>query len=213
MSAYTWLRRSVGQLLYERRYGVRTAERVDLADIGLDGEDRVYYAALNWRALRRALPRAEVGDGDVFIDFGSGMGRVIVEASRYPFRKVIGVELSEELTRIARDNIRTMRVRRRCGEIELIASDVLDYDIPDDVTVAFFNNPFRGRIFSDVIDRLLESADRAPRPVRLIYGNPLEEPYLLGTGRFRHLRTIHLKPDPLGPPFGTIRTYDLLPKP
>ncbi|MFC6005458.1 hypothetical protein ACFPZ0_28435, partial [Streptomonospora nanhaiensis] len=128
------------------------------------------------------------------------------------FRKVIGVGLSAELTDIARDNIQNMRVRRRCGEIELIASDVLDYDIPDDVTVAFFNNPFRGKIFSEVIDRLVASVDRAPRPVRMIYGNPLEEPYLVSTGRFQHLRTIELKPDPLGPPFGTIRTYDLLPK-
>ena len=212
MSAYKWLRRNVGQLLYERRYGVRTAERVDLADMGLDGEDRVYYAALNWRALRRVLPKSEVSERDVFVDFGSGMGRVIVQASQYPFGKVIGVELSAELTDIARDNIKNMRVRRRCGEIELIASDVLDYDIPDDVTVAFFNNPFRGKIFSEVIDRLVASVDRAPRPVRMIYGNPLEEPYLVSTGRFQHLRTIELKPDPLGPPFGTIRTYDLLPK-
>ncbi|MEQ4721109.1 methyltransferase domain-containing protein [Nonomuraea sp. B19D2] len=212
MSAYKWLRRNVGQLLYERRYGVRTAERVDLADIGLDGEDRVYYAALNWRALRKALPTSEVGERDVFVDFGSGMGRVIVQASQYPFKRVIGVELSEELTDIAKENVRNMRVRRKCGEIELIASDVLDYDIPDDVTVAFFNNPFRGKIFSEVIDRLVASVDRAPRPVRMIYGNPLEEPYLMSTGRFRHLRTINLKPDPLGPPFGTIRTYDLLPR-
>ncbi|MEV0381974.1 class I SAM-dependent methyltransferase [Nonomuraea sp. NPDC050643] len=212
MSAYKWLRRNVGQLLYERRYGVRTAERVDLADIGLDGEDRVYYAAVNWQALRKALPKSEVGERDVFVDFGSGMGRAIVQASQYPFGRVIGVELSEELTGIARENVRNMRVRRRCGEIELIASDVLDYAIPDDVTVAFFNNPFRGKIFSEVIDRLIASVDRVPRPVRVIYGNPLEEPYLLSTGRFRHLRTIDLKPDPLGPPFGTIRTYDLLPK-
>ncbi|MEV0228343.1 methyltransferase domain-containing protein [Nonomuraea sp. NPDC050786] len=212
MSAYKWLRRNVGQLLYERRYGVRTAERVDLADMGLEGEDRVYYAALNWRALRKALPKSEVGERDVFVDFGSGMGRVIVQASQYPFKRVIGVELSEELTEIAKENVRNMRVRRKCGEIQLIASDVLDYDIPDDVTVAFFNNPFRGKIFSEVIDRLVASVDRAPRPVRMIYGNPLEEPYLLSTGRFRHLRTINLKPDPLGPPFGTIRTYDLLPR-
>ncbi|MEV4108159.1 methyltransferase domain-containing protein [Nonomuraea sp. NPDC049695] len=212
MSAYKWLRRNVGQLLYERRYGVRTAERVDLADMGLEGEDRVYYAALNWRALRKALPKSEVGERDVFVDFGSGMGRVIVQASQYPFKRVIGVELSEELTGIAKENVRNMRVRRKCGEIELIASDVLDYAIPDDVTVAFFNNPFRGKIFSEVIDRLVASVDRAPRPVRMIYGNPLEEPYLMSTGRFRHLRTINLKPDPLGPPFGTIRTYDLLPR-
>ncbi|MGW0808381.1 class I SAM-dependent methyltransferase [Nonomuraea sp. NPDC002799] len=212
MSAYTWLRRSVGQLLYERRYGVRTADRVDLADFGLDGEERVSYIAFNWRGLRKALPMSEVSERDVFMDFGSGMGRVIVEASRYPFARVIGVELSEELTEIARENVANMRVRRRCGDIELVVSDALDYDIPDDVTVVFFNNPFRGKTFGEVADRLIASVDRAPRRIRMIYYNPVEEPYLTSTGRFRHVRTIELKPDPLNPPFGTIRTYDLLPK-
>ncbi|HEX4814809.1 MAG TPA: class I SAM-dependent methyltransferase [Nonomuraea sp.] len=210
MSAHAWLR-GLGRALYERRYGVRTADRVDLADLGLDGADRVYYVPLRWGALRKALPKGEVSGRDVFLDFGSGKGRVVVEAARYPFRRVIGVELSAELAGIARDNVRNMRVRRRCGEIELVVSDVLDYAIPDDVTVTFFNNPFRGPIFSAVIDRLVASADRAPRPVRVIYYNPVEEAYLLGTGRFRHVRTIPLTPDPLGPPFGTFRIYDLLP--
>ncbi|MEU0571012.1 hypothetical protein ABZ297_37245 [Nonomuraea sp. NPDC005983] len=214
MNPYKWLRRNAANLLYERRYGVRTAERVDLEDIGLAGEDRVYYAALNWRALRRALPVREVTSQDVFIDFGSGMGRAIVQAASYPFRRVIGVELSEQLTEIARQNVVAMRVRRRCGEIELVASDVLEYDIPDDVTVAFFNNPFRGQIFSNVIDRLLVSVDRNPRRVRMVYGNPAEEEYLLSTGRFEHTGTIVTRRnDPLGPPFGTIRTYEVLPKP
>ncbi len=40
-----------------------------------------------------------------FVDVGSGKGRALLLASDYPFRKIIGVELSPELDRIARANI------------------------------------------------------------------------------------------------------------
>ena len=40
-----------------------------------------------------------------FVDVGLGKGRALLLASDYPFREVIGVELSPELDRIARSNI------------------------------------------------------------------------------------------------------------
>ena len=40
-----------------------------------------------------------------FVDVGSGKGRALLLASDYPFREIIGVELSPELERVARTNI------------------------------------------------------------------------------------------------------------
>ncbi|MGV9777654.1 methyltransferase domain-containing protein [Streptosporangium sp. NPDC003464] len=208
--SYAWLRRSSVQLLFERRYGVRTAEVVSLDEFGLGHQERVYYSAANWQTLRRTLPLRDVGEHDVFIDLGSGMGRMVLEAaSRYPFRKVIGVELSEQLNDIARENIANTRLRLRCADIDLVRSDVLEYEIPDDVSVVFLNNPFRGEIFAAAIEKLLATVDRNPRPVTVIYFNPVEEAFLLGTGRFRHLRTVtrgRRAPED-DSPFGTVRVY------
>jgi len=58
------------------------------------------------------------------------------------------------------------------------------------VTVVFFDNPFVGEIFATVVDRLLASVDRAPRPVRIIYFNPAEHERLLATGRIRLVRRL-----------------------
>ncbi|WP_433250288.1 methyltransferase domain-containing protein [Streptosporangium sp. CA-135522] len=207
--SYKWLRRTTGQLLFERRYGVRTSEVVSLEEFGLARHDRVYYSAANWRTLRRTLPRRDVGEHDVFIDLGSGMGRMVLEAaSQYPFRKVIGVELSEQLNGIARENLAGTRLRLRCKEVDLVRSDVLDYDIPDDVSVVFLNNPFRGETFATVIEKLIATVDRNPRPVTVIYFNPVEEAFLLGTGRFHHVRTVARRRRPAQDgPFGTVRVY------
>ncbi|QDT37699.1 class I SAM-dependent methyltransferase [Stratiformator vulcanicus] len=40
-----------------------------------------------------------------FVDLGSGKGRVLLMASEFPFREVVGVELSSQLHEIAANNI------------------------------------------------------------------------------------------------------------
>jgi hypothetical protein len=74
--------------------------------------------------------------------------------------------------------------------VELVTADATDYRLPDDVTVAYFANPFTGDIFRTVIEQLLESLDRRPRRLRLIYRNPVEHDYLMSTGRFRPVRRL-----------------------
>ncbi|TXK41939.1 class I SAM-dependent methyltransferase [Nonomuraea sp. C10] len=202
------LRQKLARLVYDGRYGVNTADFADLSEFGLDHPERVYYSPAHWGTLRRALPVSDVSEHDVFLDLGAGKGRMALEAaSRYPFGRVIGVELSPELTEIARSNLAGTRLRLRAGGVEFVHSDVLEYDIPDNVSVVFLNNPFRGRIFAAAVDRLIASADRSPRPLTVVYFNPVEEACLLGTGRFRHVRTVRRGTG--DDVFGTTRVYAL----
>jgi hypothetical protein len=175
------LRRSFdwsGELLH----GIKTSEVVRLEQLGLAGSNRVDYEPSSWLALRRVLRKRDVTAQDVFIDFGSGKGRVVYQAALYPFKRVIGVELSQELTEIAQRNIDHARAKLKCRNIELVYSDVLEYDIPDDVTVAYFYNPFEGDVFAAVIDKLVASLKRRPRVLRVIYANPREEAVLMRAG-------------------------------
>jgi hypothetical protein len=100
----------------------------------------------------------------------------------------VGVELSSSLCRIAAANVAARRDQLRCADIELVTADAARYAIPDDVTVVYLYNPFRGAVFQAVVDGLLKSLERSPRPLRVIYRTPLEEDLLLGTGRFRLTR-------------------------
>jgi hypothetical protein len=76
-----------------------------------------------------------------------------------------------------------------CKDIELVTVDAAQYDIPDDVTVAYFYNPFEGQVFSDVVDRIRASLVRRPRNLRLIYVNPVMHDYLIHSG-FRMVREV-----------------------
>src|SRR5437763_9033743 len=177
--------------LLERRHGIHTSGVVPLATLGVDGPDRVEYKPAPWLMLRRALPPRTVRPDDVFVDLGCGMGRAVYQAARrYPFRRVIGVELAPRLHAIASANIARNRHRLRCRDVVLVCADVLDYPIPDDVTVVFLGNPFTGRLFAAVLDALLASVDRRPREVTVVYFNPVEHERVLATGRARPGRRV-----------------------
>lgn len=189
--SYVWLRDGLTDLLFDRRLGVRTSGEIQLDDLAIAGEGRQRYKGAPWFMLRRILPRRTVTSDDVFLDIGSGMGRALLMAGSYPFRRVIGVELSEQLNDIARDNIDRTKDRMRCKDFALIQADAMEYPIPDDVTVVFMNNPFQGKIFEAVLKNVLDSYDRKPRNLRIVYGNPVEERILLSTGRIRMIGRMH----------------------
>lgn len=100
---------------------------------------------------------------DVFVDFGSGKGRIVYQAARYPLKRVIGVEISEKLNEIASANIEQNRSRLRCQDVELVTCDAADYGIPDDMTIAYFIYPFAGETFRHVIENIVDSLVRNPR--------------------------------------------------
>jgi hypothetical protein len=188
--AYLHVRRTLSSTLIERWTGTETSSEVDLETLGLAAEGRVRYEPSSWLDLRRILRRHDVGPDDVFADFGSGKGRVVLQAARYPFKRVIGVELSEDLTAIAKSNVAASGTRRRCREIEFVVADVLDLDVPDDLTFAYVYNPFSGAIFDALLQKLIASVDRSPRALRLIYRTPLEHERIMATGRFRLERSV-----------------------
>ena len=197
--------------LIERRLGIETSKVVTLRELGISASNRVDYEPSSWLALRRVLSQRDVTAQDVFIDFGCGKGRILVQAAKYPFRKIIGVELSTELIAIARRNLERVLPALLCRNIELVNKDVLHYEIPDEVTIAYFYNPFEGEIFAAVVDKLVASIRRRPRVLRIIYCSPREEGTLLAAGA-RVVKIVGgMRPTARWSRLSSIRLYALMP--
>jgi SAM-dependent methyltransferase len=197
----------------ERRNGINTADPVDLTNIGHAAPDRSSYKAAPWFALRRSLGPT-VSSDDVFLDLGSGRGRVVFQAAKhYRFRRVIGVELVPELHETAVLNIERNRGTLRCRDVRLICSDALEFSIPDDVTVVYLYNPFVGDTFAKVMDRLVASYDSRPRLIRLVYTNPVEHERLVAMRRFRVVRKVRaLRPNADWARSASTYTYEVVPQ-
>jgi hypothetical protein len=109
-----------------------------------------------------------------FIDYGSGKGRVLLLAARFPFRRVVGVEYSPKLHRIAERNLRSTRFAdRRSGPVESICMDAVQFRIPEESVVFYFYDPFERTIMGSVRDNVVRSYEDNPRSIVVIYLDPL----------------------------------------
>lgn len=109
-----------------------------------------------------------------FIDIGSGKGRALLLAAEYPFRRVLGVELLPELNRIAQENIGKFHSpTRRCFLVDSICGDATQFEFPQEPLVVYLFHPLLETGFRKVIANLQRSLQHTPRPVRVIYANPI----------------------------------------
>ena len=61
---------------------------------------------------------------------------------------------------------------RRCESVEFVCEDATNFEVPDNATIVYMYNPFRGEVFEQVVDNLRASVVRRRRPLRTIYLSP-----------------------------------------
>lgn len=131
-------------------------------------------------------------DGFTFIDLGSGKGRTLLMASHYPFKRIIGMELLEELNEIAVRNIAAYRgAEQLCLSIESYAGDARYFDFPAEPTILYLFNPFPRHVWRQVLVNLRNSMETAPRAVYMIYHNPVHEDILNSQSWLHELKRTH----------------------
>src|SRR5687768_8299951 len=91
--AYRGIRDTLSRVVFERRLPGDTASTVHLEEYGLNSPERHRYEPSRWFYMRRALWRERIGPDDVFVDFGAGKGRAVIQAAHRPFGRVVGVDI------------------------------------------------------------------------------------------------------------------------
>jgi hypothetical protein len=110
----------------------------------------------------------------VFVDLGSGKGRVLCLAAAHPFRRIIGVEFAEELHRIAEENLRRFHAPwRKTRDIRSTLCDATEFRWPLEPLVVFLFNPFREPVLGRVVENLTASHALKPRPIHVLYYMPV----------------------------------------
>lgn len=160
------------RLLYTRyrewRIGIQTCGNVYWDNTEIDPAC-TNYQPIDYASLDFLFDRQEIqSDRDVFLDYGSGKGRVIAVAATHPFKRVIGVEMSAELCATAHQNLDTAR-GKRCGAVEIIHIDAAAYRVPVEVNVIYFYLPFTGHIFKEVTEQIRISLAKAPRKLSILF--------------------------------------------
>ena len=162
---------------FDRRFAVDTAGILCLPELQSNHrfQHSNHYEPTNSSVFARALRQLAVDYRKfVFIDLGCGKGKALLLASDWPFRQVIGVELSPILLEIAERNIATYRGKKEgCREFRLVCADACSYELPPDNAVLFFFNPFKEPTLREVLENVGRSVAQCPREVFIIYEYPV----------------------------------------
>ena len=132
------------------------------------------------KTMRKALDKLEKMDINLkdyqFMDVGSGMGRNLLIASLFPFKSVFGVEISQGINDIARNNIELFSdPEQKCFNVKSFASDILDFEMPNDNMVMFFFEPFSQSVFSKFYARMLQKMNAGHHYVLIFLGGVFQE--------------------------------------
>lgn len=165
---------------FDRRFGVDTAGVIPHEDLKIDGPSAahaIHYQAVQPVLLQHAVAGLPINYPDyTFLDFGCGKGKALLLASSFPFKKIVGVELSAELTEIAASNWEKYKSKKqRCNTLELVCMDAARFPIPETPLVCFFYNPFRAEIMARVLKNIEESVRQNPRDLIILYLYPEAE--------------------------------------
>jgi SAM-dependent methyltransferase len=178
-------------------------------DVDYDWDHRVdtTAATLSWRSrllglfhspyqpTEPALFREMLGGMDLdfreftFIDIGSGKGRALLMAADFPFQRVLGVELLAELHGIAQENIkRYASPSRQCFSLQSVCADAREFRFPPGALLLYLFHPLPESGLRQLLENLEKSARENPRPIYLLYHNPLLEHVLAAS---RTLKKVH----------------------
>lgn len=163
---------------FDKQFGTDTSGIVELCELGMSKEKRAHgvrYEATYTSLAQKILQDLDIQHGNfTFVDVGAGKGRILLLASEYPYRHVIGVEFSQELAAISKKNneVYSKTGRNRC-EIEVLCMDARQYAIPDGNVVLYLYNPFGPAVLWALLSHIKESLLSHPKELLIIYVNPM----------------------------------------
>ena len=156
-------------LWFDWTRNVQTAGEVSLRNAGVEpalaGDSEAYQPARPTH-IRRALRHLAVHDMSdyTYIDLGSGKGRTLFIAAEWPFRDIIGVELTPVLQAQACANIQNFRQRKNgCERLQSVRMNAVDFVFPETKLVLYMFNPFGLATVRQVLSNLATSLQRHPR--------------------------------------------------
>jgi SAM-dependent methyltransferase len=161
---------------FDIRYGLHTFHKVKLDDLTIQSENKqwgVDYMPTGVLPFKKLMKEIDFPKESVFVDVGCGKGRLLLLASQYGFKKILGIEFSHQLYEEAKKNI--AQFQKKNGKrlnIDLIESDVVDYVIESNQNVFFLYNPFSAQVMTRFLENIKTSLHKKYRKIWLIYHYP-----------------------------------------
>ena len=133
---------------------------------------RYPYEPTPYAVLERLAGSGYIAKKDTMIDYGCGKGRVGFYLAYQIGCRCIGIEADERIYGSGLENLGT---GVSSGKVALENVEAEKYSVPNQVTRAYFFNPFSVEILKKTVARILASWYDAPREFFLFFYYPSDE--------------------------------------
>ncbi|MBX2887189.1 MAG: methyltransferase domain-containing protein [Ferruginibacter sp.] len=169
-----------------RKYGISTAgfDRLSsLSKKGIDLSHSSFYMPASYDLLALIFEYLAPKNIQHLIDLGCGKGRSLCVAAHYKIPKLTGVDISENLLRNAKRNLtHTCKLIQPPPVFHLILNDAFYYPIANSCDAIILYNPFDEVILSGVLNNIIESLNKHPRTLYIIYVSPVHYQLIESSG-------------------------------
>jgi predicted RNA methylase len=171
------------------QYGIDTIGMVEAASISSDKNlipQITIYAGSQPSILRKSLAALGPVEEYTFIDYGCGKGRAAIVAAEFPFREVVGVDLSGALVECARENAAKVAARfPGCPQMRFEEANVVDFSLPPGKLVLFAYHPFGAEVLAQVVKNLEAALAGHTTHIFFVYDFPVHAAVLDASPGFR----------------------------
>lgn len=141
-----------------------------------NGTSKMYHRTESspYQALETLYEKHDLDKKDRVVDFGAGRGRVAFFIHKYFNVDVVGIELNEITFEETEANLKQYHTKfghfEHKIEFQCIGAENYKFDKKDNTY--FFFNPFNHTIFKNVIDNIIEDADRNGKDIKVVLYYP-----------------------------------------
>ena len=149
-------------------------------ELGIDKEKGNQYQPSS-DGLIKVLKRLSITKQDSIIDIGCGKGKAMWMMGKYDFGKIAGFDLSDEMVKIASENLRSLNDPR----YNVFVADAAGFTDYDEYNFFYLANSVPESVFEKMVLNIEDSLKRIPRKAYFICMNPHYEEYLTEKTEFK----------------------------
>lgn len=159
---------TIGDITFDWFHGTDTYKGLDVRKVNANlnnAEHVTIYGPTRSKPFMSLLKKLNLNKSSVFIDFGSGKGRVLMLVQKYGIKKAIGVELSPELCEIAKSNLQKVAPN---FDYQIIQSDMMKYKVTTG-DIFYFYDPCSKEVMKSCCQNILDYIQAKKKKITIIY--------------------------------------------
>lgn len=152
--------------LKTKKVGLDLVAEISPEQNGFDPKEVKRCTHSNTPYLRESLKSLNISNKDSVIDIGCSKGGALLCMNEFPFKKIDGIEISENLTNIAKNNCSILGLTN----IGIYNCNALNYKNYNKYNIFYFYNSLFPKVLKEVLETILRIAKG--KEIFFIYNNP-----------------------------------------